>query len=159
MTLLTKLTPFGDSKLFDQFFVGYDDMVSRVHKMHDEIAKNIPNYPPYNIKKVDENKYVIELAVAGFDQQDIEIELADDKLVIRGDVKGDSESLQDYLYKGIGMRAFTRTFALSDHIEVDNAELVNGMLKVWLERMIPEHKKPKKVPVNTKKSEKQLLAE
>ena len=156
---MTKLTLFPDAKLFDQFFVGFDDVVQRAHKMQEEIAKNIPNYPPYNIKKVDENKYVVELAVAGFDQQDIEIELADDKLIIKGDVKSDSENAADYLFKGIGMRAFTRTFALSDHIEVNNAELVNGMLKVWLERMIPEHKKPKKVPVNTKKSEKQLLAE
>jgi molecular chaperone IbpA len=157
---MTKLTLFPDAKLFDQFFVGFDDVVQRAHKMQEEIAKNIPNYPPYNIKKVDENKYVVELAVAGFDQQDIEIELADDKLIIKGDVKGDSENATDYLFKGIGMRAFTRTFALSDHIEVNNAELVNGMLKVWLERMIPEHKKPKKVPVNGKKSDKQeLLAE
>lgn len=156
---MTKLTLFPDSKLFDQFFVGFDDVVQRAHKMQEEIAKNIPNYPPYNIKKVDENKYVIELAVAGFDQQDIEIELNDNKLVVKGSVKGDTDNVTDYLYKGIGMRAFTRTFALSDHIEVDNAELVNGMLKVWLERMIPEHKKPKKVPVNAKSGDKQLLTE
>lgn len=156
---MTKLTLFPDAKLFDQFFVGFDDVIQRAHKMQEEIAKNVPNYPPYNIKKVDENKYVIELAVAGFDQQDIEIELADNKLMVKGNVKGDTENAADYLFKGIGMRAFTRTFALSDHIEVDNAELVNGMLKVWLERMIPEHKKPKKVPVNAKKGEKQLLAE
>lgn len=156
---MTKLTMFPDAKLFDQFFVGYDDVVNRFHKMQEEVAKNVPNYPPYNIKKVDDNKYVIELAVAGFDQQDIEIELADNKLIVKGDVKSDLENTADYLFKGIGMRAFTRTFALSDHIEVDNAELVNGMLRVWLERMIPEHKKPKKVPVNSKKSDKQLLTE
>jgi molecular chaperone IbpA len=156
---MTKLTLFPDTKFFDQFYVGFDDVMQRAHKMQEEIAKNVPSYPPYNIKKVDDNKYVIELAVAGFDQQDIEIELADNKLIIKGDVKSDSENIADYLFKGIGMRAFTRTFALSDHIEVDNAELVNGMLRVWLERMIPEHKKPKKVHVNTSKSDKQLLTE
>lgn len=160
MTKVLLNSMFPDIKSFDQFFVGFDDVIQRAHKMQEEITKNVPNYPPYNIKKVDDNKYVVELAVAGFDQQDIEIELADDKLIIKGNVKGDSENLADYLFKGIGMRAFTRTFALTDHIEVDNAELVNGMLRVWLERVIPEHKKPKKVPVNAKKSGKQeLLAE
>jgi HSP20 family molecular chaperone IbpA len=79
MTLLPQV--FG--KDFDKLFVGFDDHWSRMLQLHDEMTKNIPNYPPYNIYKADENKYVIELAVAGFGKQDIEITLDNDKLVVK----------------------------------------------------------------------------
>jgi molecular chaperone IbpA len=110
----------------------------------------IPNYPPYNLKKVDDNKYVIEVAVAGFAKSDIEITLEDDKLIIKGESKSDetkSDSKDIELYKGIANRAFERSFALSENIEVKDAQYLNGMLKVILERIIPEHKKPKKIAV------------
>ena len=141
-------------KDFDKFFVGFDDQINRLHKMHDDITKNIPNYPPYNIKKTGENTYVVEIAVAGFARQDIEIELADGKMLVKGKVMND-ESDDNYLFKGIANRAFTRTFALDDQIEVKDAEMLNGMLKVFLERIIPEHKKPKKVEVKEAGAKKQ----
>ena len=141
-------------KDFDKFFVGFDDQINRLHKMHDDITKNIPNYPPYNIKKTGENTYVVEIAVAGFARQDIEIELADGKMLVKGKVVND-ESDDNYLFKGIANRAFTRTFALDDQIEVKDAEMLNGMLKVFLERIIPEHKKPKKVEVKEAGTKKQ----
>jgi molecular chaperone IbpA len=111
------------------------------------------------IKKTGDNTYVIELAVAGFAKQDIEIELADGKMIIKGNVKGDENA--NYLIKGIADRAFTRTFALEDQIEVKDAEMLNGMLRVFLERIIPEHKKPKKIEVKekSKSTSKQLLTE
>lgn len=138
---------FGPAlKDFDKFFVGFDDQINRLHKMHDDITKNIPNYPPYNIKKTGDTTYVIEIAVAGFARQDIEIELADGKMLIKGKVNSE-ESDDTFLFKGIANRAFTRTFALDDQIEVKDAEMLNGMLQVFLERIIPEHKKPKKVEV------------
>jgi molecular chaperone IbpA len=138
---------FGrDLQLFDKVFVGFDEQVKRLQQVHDDLTKNIPNYPPYNIKKVDENKYVIEMAVAGFGKSDIEIEMADDKLVVRGNVRNDDRDYP-YLWQGIANRAFTRMFALGDHIEVKDAALINGMLKVALERVIPEHKKPRKIEV------------
>jgi len=155
---------FGPAfKDMDKFFVGFDDQFNRIAKMHDDITKNIPNYPPYNIKKTGDNTYIIELAVAGFARQDIEIELADGKMLIKGNVQS-NDTEDNFLFKGIANRAFTRTFALDDHIEVQNAELFNGMLKVFLERIIPEHKKPKKIEVKDtsdffKKSESQLLTE
>lgn len=142
MTKLPSL--FGDLKNFDQFFVGFDDQFNRLAKLHDNFAKNIPNYPPYNIKKVDDNKYVIEIAVAGFSKSEIEIELKDDTLVVKGQA---NDSKDDYLFKGIGMRDFTRTFALNDQVEIKGAGLMNGMLKIALERIIPEHKKPRKIEV------------
>lgn len=149
-------------KDMDKFFVGFDEQFNRLAKMHDDLTKNIPNYPPYNIKKTSENTYVVELAVAGFAKQDIEIELADGKMVIKGNVSSE-EGNDNYLFKGIAGRNFTRTFALDDQIEVKNAEYINGMLQVFLERIIPEHKKPKKIEVKdageSKKSKKQLLVE
>lgn len=137
-------------KDFDKFFVGFDDQFNRIAKMHDDLAKNIPNYPPYNIKKTGDNTYVIEMAVAGFAKQDIEIEFADDKLIVSGKTADDADN--EYLFKGIANRAFTRTFALNDQIEIKDAGLFNGMLQIALERIIPEHKKPKKIEVNDKPS-------
>lgn len=144
-------------KDFDKIFVGFDDHFNRIAKMHDDLTKNIPNYPPYNIKKIDENRYVIEMAVAGFSQSEIEIEFADDKLIIKGNAQDDSAS--DYLFRGIAARNFTRTFALDDKIEIKDASLFNGMLKIALEKIIPEHKKPKKIPVNGETTQKQMLVE
>jgi molecular chaperone IbpA len=132
-------------KDFDKFFVGFDDQFNRLTKIHDDITKNIPNYPPYNIKKTGDSTYLIEIAVAGFAKQDIEIELVDGKMIITG--KTHSDDQDNFLFKGIANRAFTRTFALDEQIEVKDAEIYNGLLKVFLERIIPEHKKPKKIEV------------
>jgi molecular chaperone IbpA len=154
-TLIPQL--FGSE--FDKFFIGFDDQVAQFQKLHDDIAKNIPNYPPYNIVKNGDNSYTIEIAVAGFGQQDIDVEMNDGKLVVRGKLQTAEDPLEDnFLFKGIAQRAFTRTFALNDEIEVKDAEIFNGMLKIALERFIPEAKQPKKVPVKSKSS-KQLLNE
>ena len=144
-------------KDFDKLFVGFDDQLNRMQKLHDDLTKNIPNYPPYNIKKIDDTHYTIEMAVAGFGQTDIDIELADNKLVVRGNINSESEQ-ENFLFRGIANRAFTRAFALNDEVVVNDAEIVNGMLKIALERLIPEQKQPKKIPVR-QKSEKQLLTE
>lgn len=150
-------------KNFDKFFVGFEDQFNRMSELHDELTKNIPNYPPYNIKKVDDNKYVIEMAVAGFGRSDIEIEMVEDKLVVRGNLSNDDRESSKYLYQGLANRAFTRMFALGDHIEVKDAEMINGMLQVFLEKIIPDHKKPRKIEVSTpgtkKLGKKELLVE
>ena len=126
------------SKDLDKFFVGYDQVFDRLREFHDTATKNIPNYPPYNIKKTDDNKYVIEMAVAGFGKQDIEIETEGDKLVIKGNSETDSEETANTLYQGLALRPFTRMFTLSDQVEVRNAEMINGLLRITLERLIPE---------------------
>lgn len=142
--------PFADTfRDLDKFFVGFDDQWNRIAKLHDEVAKNIPNYPPYNIYKSSENKYVVELAVAGFGKQDIEIELENDRLIVKGNAKDDTQA---FLYKGIATRAFTRSFAIDDQIVVNGASMVNGMLKIFLERIIPDHKKPKKIEISDEAS-------
>ena len=164
MTLLKDYFGRDLFKDFDKLYVGFDDQFNRLAKIHDDLTKNVPNYPPYNIKKTGDNTYVIEVAVAGFAKQDIEIELADNTMIIKGNTQS-QEANDSFLFKGIANRAFTRTFALDDQIEVKDAEMFNGMLKVFLERIIPEHKKPKKVEVKdsseskTRKSKPELLTE
>ena len=131
----------------------------------DHIAKTSTAYPPFNLKKVDENKYVVEVAVAGFGKQDVELTLDGGKLVIKGQTTLDTLT-QDgidiqYLHKGIADRAFTRTFSLADNVEVKNAEMFIGIFKIWLEHIIPEDKKPKKINIKDaeEKSNKTLLNE
>jgi molecular chaperone IbpA len=127
------------------FTVGFEDAYRRL----DEVAKQTQKtmgYPPYNIVKVDDNKYVIELAVAGFSKQDLEIELKENSMIISGKVSQDTNS-PDYLYKGIADRAFVRQFKLADTIEIQNTHLINGMLKIYLENIIPESKKPRKLEI------------
>jgi molecular chaperone IbpA len=148
--------PFSLPKQFNTT-VGFDEILKRVAAASENFPK-IPTYPPYNIRKVDENKYVIEIAVAGFGQQDLEIELNEGVLSVRGSVE--SKDATDYLFKGIADRAFTRSFTLADTVEVKNADLINGMLKIFLERFIPEEKKPKKINIDgNETTTKQFLAE
>lgn len=144
-------------KDFDKFFVGFDDQFVKLQKLHDDITKNIPNYPPYNIKKIDDTHYTIEIAVAGFGESEIDIEIDGGKLVVRGNIAS-TEQEDIFLFRGIAARAFTRTFALNDQVEVKDAEIFNGMLKIALERLIPEQKTAKKVPVKVGKG-RQLLNE
>jgi molecular chaperone IbpA len=132
-------------KDFDKLFVGFDGQFNRLVKMHDELAKNIPNYPPYNIRKTGENVYTIEIAVAGFAKSQIDIEIDGDKLIVRGNAAEDDSN--DYMFKGIAQRAFTRTFALNDQVVVRGASMINGMLKVALERILPVQKQPRRIEV------------
>jgi molecular chaperone IbpA len=134
--------------------IGFEDVLRKLADFGDALPK-VATYPPYNIKKIDENRYVIEMAVAGFGKQDIELVLENGVLNITGKITTDENA--DYIYKGIADRAFTRKFTLADSIEVRNADLINGMLKIWLDRFIPEEKKPKKIditePAPSKKKE------
>ena len=138
---------FADAEKLAKYFVGFDKFNEKMTAMTADTMKAITSaYPPFNIKKTDENTYVIELAVAGFGKQDIEVVMEDGKLVIKGNTTPDSGPAS-YIHKGIADRAFTRTFNLADNIEIKNAHMFNGLLKVWLEHIIPEEKKAKKIPV------------
>ena len=139
--------------------IGSDQILKQMQESLEKFPK-VPSYPPYNIRKVEDNRYVIEIAVAGFGTQDIEITTQDSVLAVKGQLNTDNEA--DYIFKGIADRAFTRTFTLADTVEVKNADLINGMLKIWLERFIPEEKKPKKIDISstdTKSSKKEFLTE
>jgi molecular chaperone IbpA len=158
MTSVNLYDPFGFTNV-SKGTVGFDDMIKKLSSISETLPK-ISTYPPYNIRKTGENTYVIEIAVAGFGQQDIEIVMEDGTLTIKGQVNSDEDS--EFLFKGIADRAFTRKFTLADTVEVKNADLINGMLKIWLERFIPENKKPKKIEIGSKEessAEKKLLTE
>lgn len=127
---------------FARFFVGYDKVAEKLAGIAEQSAKLIQNYPPFNIKKISDNKYAIEVAVAGFTKQDIEIELDGGKLIITGNVEAKDETEQ-FVFKGISNKAFTRQFTLADNVEIEGAELINGMLKIWLETITPETSKKK----------------
>jgi molecular chaperone IbpA len=143
--------PFAFTKNLLPSSVGFDHMFKNLESAQKAIHKMAANYPPYNIKKTAENTYVIEIAVAGFGKQDIELELNEGMLTIKGQTSLDTLTKDGtditYLHKGIADRAFTRQFSLADTIEIKNAEMFNGMLKVWLENIIPESKKPRKIDI------------
>jgi molecular chaperone IbpA len=108
----------------------------------------LPSYPPYNIKAVGKDKYVIEMAVAGFAKTDIEVSLQGNKLTVQGSTsEEDTNEVQDYIFKGIANRNFTRTFNLADKIEIKDAEIVNGMLKIWLDSLVETQANIKKIAI------------
>ena len=141
------MTDFFSFRKFDPFSIGFGDVFSELESMSRAVAK-AATYPPYNIKQVQDNKFVIEMAVAGFAQTDIEITLEGNKLVIKGNTE-DSEAPENFLYKGIANRNFTREFKLADKVEIENAELVNGMLKIGLANMVKLQDNIKKIPLMT----------
>ena len=131
----TKLMPFT---------VGFDDLFDRLFDLNDSSS----GYPPYNISKTNDLNYVIEMALAGFSKKDIEIELSDGNLTVRSLTDSeDSNTSSNFIHKGISQRSFVRKFTLSDEIRVKNAELTDGMLRINLEKLIPEHKKPKLIQI------------
>lgn len=105
-------------------------------------------YPPYNIEKTGENAYRITLAIAGFGAEDVAITVHENVLVIEGQKKEDDRN-RAFLYRGIAGRAFKRQFQLADHVLVESASLVNGVLTVDLKREIPEAMKPRRIPIAT----------
>jgi len=141
----------------DKYLVGYDRLFDQLARVQDQVSKNVPNYPPYNIRKTDENTYVIEMAVAGFGESELEITLEGDKLIVNGSANDSNDDV--IVYQGLALRNFTRTFTVDDQVVVNNAEMVNGLLKIWLERIIPETKKPKKIEINNSSSDNQYLTE
>jgi len=147
MTNLMKDFFGADFGRIQPFTVGFDDTLELMREAATMAAKSV-SYPPYNIKQVKENKYVIEMAVAGFAKSDIEMTLEGNKLVIKAAAKDEDNG--DYLYRGIANRAFERTFTLADKVEIKDAEMINGMLKVWLENMVKAQDAIKKITIKEK---------
>jgi molecular chaperone IbpA len=137
--------------------VGFD----RLADMIDTAAKQEPTggYPPYNIEQLGEHEYRIELAVAGFSEDDLDIQVQENVLTIAGKrLPADEGDGRNYLHRGIAERSFERRFHLADNVEVNGAELKNGLLAVRLERQIPEEKKPRQIAINGKSGAKLLSA-
>lgn len=141
---------FTADLLNDPFFIGFDRVLDRMHQQ----TPGQSNYPPYNIVKVDDDNYHIEIAVAGFGRDELDVELKDGVLSVEG--KKEDKDETKYLHKGISARHFRRTFTLSDTIVVRGADFVDGILTIELENVIPEEKKPRKIAIGGS-SEPELL--
>ena len=137
------LSLFDNFNQLTPYAVGYDKMFDTLSRYVDNNVSST-GLPPYNIRKEGDNQYVIEMALAGFSKEDIEVEVADGTLSVRSDKKDDAA---DNLYRGISFRKFNRKFTLSDDIVVNDAALDNGMLTINLERVVPEEKKPRLIEV------------
>jgi molecular chaperone IbpA len=143
------LTPFHKAT------VGFDRLFNELDRQFTNSINT--GYPPYNIVKVDEDNYQIELAVAGFRMEDLNITLDKDQLIIEGDPAfnefTDEEQVEEskqFLHKGIANRTFIRTFKIAEHMEVKGADLELGILRITLERNIPEELLPKKIAITHK---------
>ena len=125
-------------------FVGFDNIFNELERLVDGTTPTRnTSFPPHNIIKLDDNKYVVEMAVAGFGQDEVDVEIQDGTLIVKGEKKDQTEV--DYLYRGIATRSFTKSIRLNDSIEVRGAQFKDGILKIALENIIPEHKKPRKI--------------
>ena len=135
----------GDLERFMGLSVGFDSMFHRL--MHSPTQQDT-GYPPYNIRKVDEYNYIIEIALAGFSEDDIEVEVADGTLTVRS--KESKDTVEDqYVHRGIAKRIFSKAWTLSDDMIVKSAEFTNGLLNISLEKIVPEEKKPRIIPISS----------
>jgi molecular chaperone IbpA len=127
--------------------VGFDRLFSLVDQLAGSDGAS-PGYPPYNIERTGENAYRITVAVAGFSERDLNLEVKENTLTIRGEHQnGSGEHKSETLYRGIAARAFERVFQLADYVQVKGASLENGLLHVDLVREIPEAKRPRQIPI------------
>jgi molecular chaperone IbpA len=143
---MTRLTTL-DLPSIHRHFVGFDNIFNEMDRMFENSTKS-QGYPPYNIAQINEDEYMISLAVAGFGMDNLSIEKDNKVLKIEGTApKGDDDV--NYLHKGIGGRSFRREFTLAEHVEVVGANLELGMLNIHLKREVPEELQPKKIQINT----------
>lgn len=130
-----------------KFAVGFDSMFDELLRT----TAQATNYPPYNIVKHSEDKFAIELAVAGFKDGEIDVQVERNQLTVTGEQSVNLDQPVEYLHRGISSRSFTRSWTLADHVEIKGAEVANGILTITLERIIPEEQKPKKIAINYNK--------
>jgi molecular chaperone IbpA len=128
-----------------RFAVGFDHIFDELVRQN--AGNQSQNYPPYNVVKHSEDHFSIELAVAGFKNGDIDVTVEHNQLTVRGEQSTEVNSQVEYLYRGISSRNFVRTWTLADHVEVTGAVATDGILRINLERIIPEEKKPKKIAI------------
>ena len=141
-----------DYSPFFRSTVGFDRLIDMLETASDQ------GYPPYNIERTGENDYRVTVAVAGFGENELNIELKENTLTIKGEKQSKSEQKNgEILYQGIAARAFERKFQLADHVEIRGAHLENGLLHVDLVRQIPESKKPRKIAIGSGKSDAQVI--
>ena len=130
----------------EPFFLGFDDSFNKLMGLRNDLNKHISSYPPYNIKKFSDDEFELQFAIAGFDKKDIKVVVNNGKLTVSGTMSDEKEDTE-YLHKGIATRSFTSTFALGEHVEVEEAEVDNGLLKVKVKKYVPKHLQPKEITI------------
>ena len=150
MVLRASHTPlnFGDLEKALGWSIGFDSMFDRLLGDFPTVSNTQQGYPPYNIRK-DGERYFIEMAVAGLSEEDLEVELKEGTLTVRS--KQSTEDESNYVHRGIAKRTFERSWTLSDDIVVKGCNLINGMLTIELEKIIPEEKRARLIPIGDKK--------
>ena len=138
---MTRLSIWNDLRPFS---VGFDDLFDHFNNQLE--IKQTSSYPPYNINRIDDLNYQIEMALAGFSKTDIDIKYADNQLTIKL-VDSEDKEEKETLHRGISKRKFSRTFTLAEDIKVNGAELKDGMLLIELEKIVPEEKKPRTIDI------------
>jgi molecular chaperone IbpA len=132
--------------------LGFETMLRDIESIMQNSVETVSDkFPPHNIIKVNDTHYMVELAIAGFDEKEIDITVKDGLMTVKGE-KQQAENEVNYLHKGIGTRSFSKTIRLADTIEVQGAAFKNGILSIGLENIIPESKKPKKIEIGTLKN-------
>ena len=131
----------------EPFFLGFDDSFNKLMGLRNDLNKHISSYPPYNIRKFSENEFELQFAIAGFDKRDIKVTVNNGKLTVSGTMSDIEQDGTEYLHKGIATRSFSSTFALGEHVEVEEAEVDNGLLKVRVKKYVPKHLQPKEITV------------
>ena len=126
--------------------IGFDRVFNELNRAFAN-SKSDGNYPPYNVVQLNDTQYVIEVAVAGFAETELDVELKDNVLMVKGEKPKEEGSGINYLHKGISNRNFTRNITLAENVEVRGATVKNGILSVALELVIPEEQKPKKIAI------------
>ena len=134
----------GDLERFMGLSVGFDRMFNRM--MDFPNTSQDSGFPPYNIRKEDDYNYVIEVALAGFSETDIEVEVKDGIITVRS-IEDKGTDTTQYVHRGIARRSFSKSWTLSDDIVVNRAEFNNGLLNISLEKVVPEEKKPRLIPI------------
>ena len=134
---------------FKPFSVGFDNLFDDFDRIYKFNSDSINHYPPYNIRKINDTDYVIELAIAGFGKKDIEVKSQENTLTIKSKDKKDEVLKKDesVLHRGISQRSFKRSFTIAEDVVVKGADLKDGLLSVKLERIIPDEKKPKIIDI------------
>ena len=127
-------------------FVGFDTLFEDLERIHQSARSGTDNYPPHNIVKVDEEKFLIELAIAGFKEDDINVEVKDGILKVSGEMCKDE---RDFAFKGISSRKFEKSFRLSEFVVIDGADLKDGILVVYARVELPEEKRPRKIELGS----------
>ena len=130
--------------------VGFDDMFDHFEHMMDDsfFGRSVGNFPPYNIVKTGENTYDVELALAGFNKKDIEVEYKENLLTVKSKKQEETKDEDgNIIHRGISKRMFSKSFTIANDVEVKGAELKDGLLKISMERIIPEHKKAKLIDI------------